>query len=362
MKRIFKRPRKRIQVNILLRVILSAILAAMINNLILWLLTWTNAWEIDWFRNSFPYLLTPLFVTVFILIFFLLTRRIVKDLIALERGLQTISEGNLSYRVNMSRQDELGRVADNINQMIERLQKQMLKEREIEISKMEMITGISHDLRTPLTSIIGYIELLRTNNFQNQDEYNRFVHNTYNKATHLKKLLDDLFEYTKLTSVDVALDYRQIDLFQLVDQLLFEFEPLAQENGIRLLKDIGDSPILMSIDSNKIARAIDNLLMNALKYSFKPGDIYVRIKKEPNSITIEIENHGTPLTDEQKRHLFDRFYKVDHSRSSEGIQTGSGLGLSISKNIVELHHGVITLDHVDTRFTFKVTLPINKPN
>lgn len=162
--------------------------------------------------------------------------------------------------------------------------------------------------------------------------------------------------------MDATLDYKQIDLFQLISQLLFDFEPLAYENNIQLHRDIGDSPIMMCIDSNKIARAIDNLLMNALKYSFKPGNIYVRIKKELYTVTIEIENNGTPLTNEQKSHLFDRFYKVDHSRSSEGIQTGSGLGLSISKNIVELHRGTITLDHVDTRFTFIITLPIQQTN
>ncbi|WP_373288438.1 sensor histidine kinase [Paenibacillus silvae] len=362
MKRLFKKPQKRIQVNLLLRVVLSAMLAAGINNLLIFFITNMNGWENEWIRTLFPYFITPFFVLIFILTFLLSTRRIVKDLMSLERGLQTIAEGNLSYRVSMNRQDELGRVAHNINQMTERLQKQMLKEREIENSKMEMITGISHDLRTPLTSIIGYIELLRTNTFQNQEEYDRFVNNTYNKAIHLKKLLDDLFEYTKLNSVDATLDYKQVDLYQLVDQLLFDFEPIAQENHIQLQKDIGDSPIIMSIDSNKLARAIDNLLMNALKYSFKPGIIYVRIKKEFPTITLEIENNGTPLTSEQENKLFDRFYKVDHSRSSEGIQTGSGLGLSISKNIVELHHGTIALDHVDTRFTFKITLPIHKPD
>ncbi|WP_260411027.1 cell wall metabolism sensor histidine kinase WalK [Paenibacillus sp. JGP012] len=346
----------------MLRVVLSAIIAATINNCLLLFLTKIDAWEIEWIKNYLPYFITPLFVATFILTFFFFTRRIVKDLMSLERGLQTISEGNLSYRVSLDRQDELERVAHNINLMTERLQKQMLKEREIENSKMEMITGISHDLRTPLTSIIGYIELLRSNTFQNEEEYNRFVHNTYNKAIHLKKLLDDLFEYTKLTSVDAKLDYKQVDLYQLVDQLLFDFEPIAQENQIQLHRDIGDAPIMIRIDSNKIARAMDNLLMNALKYSFKPGIIDVRIKRETTWITIEIENNGTPLTNEQKSRLFDRFYKVDHSRSSEGIQTGSGLGLSISKNIVELHHGTITLDHVDTRFTFTITLPIDKPD
>lgn len=302
----------------------------------------------------------PLFMVTFIFTFLVLTRRIVRDLITLEQGLQFISEGNLHYRVPVVRQDELGRVAHNINRMTERLEQQIVKEREIEKSKMELITGISHDLRTPLTSIIGYIELLRTDSYQDKDEYTRFVQNTYNKAIHLKKLLDDLFEYTRLTSVDTHLNLRRINLFQLLDQLLFEFEPIAQENGVYIVKDIGDSSIITSVDSDKMARAIDNLLMNALKYSLKPGRICIRLQATPEQITIEVENEGIPLTQDQKEKLFDRFYKVDHSRSSEGIQTGAGLGLSIARNIVELHQGTLTLNHTNNTFIFQLNLPTDR--
>ncbi|MFB5266358.1 sensor histidine kinase [Paenibacillus enshidis] len=349
----------RIQVNILIRMVLSLIVAIAINDfLILLFVKLAHAWGWDWLRNVFPYFLTPLFIVIFIFTFFILTRRIVKDLITLEHGLQIIAEGDLKYRVPVKRKDELGRVAFNINLMAERLQQQIEKERELENSKMEMITGISHDLRTPLTSIIGYIELLRTNSFQNQDEYTRFIQNTYNKAVHLKKLLDDLFEYTRLTSTETRLDLKKIDVFQLLDQLLFEFEPIAQENGIHIVKEIGDSPVIALIDSEKIARAIDNLLMNALKYSVKPGTVHILMKSNHKQITIEVENEGTPLTQEQENKLFDRFYKVDHSRSSEGIQTGTGLGLSIARNIIELHEGTLTLNHVKNIFKFTLTLPL----
>ncbi|MEC4567563.1 HAMP domain-containing sensor histidine kinase [Paenibacillus sp. CMAA1739] len=353
--------KKSIQVNILIRMVLSLIISTAINNiLILLFLKISSVMQWEWFRNFFPYLLTPLFMVMFIITFLVLTRRIVRDLITLEQGLQIISEGNLHYRVPVVRQDELGRVALNINRMTERLEQQIVKEREVEKSKMEMITGISHDLRTPLTSIIGYIELLRTDSYQDKDEYTRFVQNTYNKAIHLKKLLDDLFEYTRLTSVDTRLNLRKINLFQLLDQLLFEFEPIAQENGVYIVKEIGDTPVFTSVDSDKMARAIDNLLMNALKYSLKPGAIYIRMKTTPEQITIEVENKGTPLTQDQKEKLFDRFYKVDHSRSSEGIQTGAGLGLSIARNIAELHQGTLTLNHTNNTFIFQLNLPVDR--
>lgn len=318
-----------------------------------------NELNSKWLFNTFPYLMTALFILNVICIFLLLTRRIVKDLVTLEQGLHIISEGNLHYRVSVNRQDELGNVARNINMMAERLQQQIIKEREMETSKMEMITGISHDLRTPLTSIIGYLELLRTNSFQNQDEYNRFVQNTYSKATHLKKLLNDLFEYTRLTSMDTHLELKQIDVLQLLEQLLFEFEPIAQENEIRLVKDMDHVPVTAWIDSEKIARATDNLLMNALKYSIKPGTVRISMRLDQQSVHIEVENNGNPLTSEQEHKLFERFYKVDYSRSSEGIQTGAGLGLSIARNIIELHGGTLMLDHRDDLFKFTLSLPRN---
>ncbi|GIP45737.1 hypothetical protein J45TS6_41960 [Paenibacillus sp. J45TS6] len=350
--------KKKIQFNILIRILLSAVIAMFINNIpILFFVKISEEMNWNWFLGFFPYLSSLTYFFVFIIVFLILTRRIVKDLIELERGLQIISEGDLNYRVPVNRQDEIGRVAFNINQMTERLQHQIEKEREIENSKMDMITGLSHDLRTPLTSIIGYIDLLRTDSFRDKDEYSRFVQNTYNKAIHLKNMLDDLFEYTRLTSFETHLDLKEIDLFQLLDQLLFEFEPIAQEKGIKIIKELGNSSAMVVIDSDKMARAIDNLLMNALKYSVKPGTIRILMNTVNEKIMITIENKGRNLTKEQELKLFDRFYKVDHSRSNEGNQTGTGLGLSIARNIVELHGGTLTLNYADRIFKFIITLP-----
>jgi signal transduction histidine kinase len=297
------------------------------------------------------------FVGSFIFSFYKRTHPIVNDLITLANGLQTISEGQLNYRVPVTRKDELGRVALSINTMAERLQLLIEKERKLESSKMELITGVSHDLRTPLTSIIGYLNLLRTESFQDKEEYTRFVQNAYNKSLHLKKQIDDLFEYTRLIAPGVQFKYTTVDVQQLLSQMLFEFETLAQENHIQVIQDLRTSPVLASIDSEKLARAIDNLLMNALKYSVKPGAIYVSLETRDHYLFIAFKNKGRTLTHEQEQRLFDRFYKVDHSRSSEGIQHGTGLGLSIAKNIIELHGGSLTLVHREGEFIFTMAIP-----
>lgn len=313
------------------------------------------------FVPSLVYLLPPIvFIISFALSFYLFTYRMINYTVALAEGLQIISEGNLDYRIPVIRKDELGQVALNINSMTERLQVQMQKERETEKSKMELITGVSHDLRTPLTSIIGYLELLRSESYQDKNEYTRFVENSYNRAMHLKRLIDDLFEYTRLTTPDIQLNPKPIDVLQLLDQMLFEIEPLAHEHHITVIKKIGTDAVTATIDSGKFARAIDNLLMNALHYSEKPGTVCVSLRTDEQRLYIEVENSGTPITDEQEERLFDRFYKVDDSRTGEGIQAGSGLGLSIARNIVELHGGTLRLKHTDGIYIFTIAVPFKE--
>ncbi|WP_155973422.1 sensor histidine kinase [Paenibacillus sp. Leaf72] len=347
--------KSKIQINILLNSVFSFFISIILTSVLQYCAYLASVAV----SEILAYLTVPMFTGIFVSTFFILTRRIVSDLITLEKGLQIISEGDLDYRVPVVRKDELGRVALNINLMAERLQQQIAKEREVERSKMELISGISHDLRTPLTSIIGYIELLRNDLFQSKDEYRRFIQNTFNKAIHLKSMLDDLFEYTRLTSSETRLDLKRINVCKLLEQLLFEFEPIAQENGITVAKKIGNPPIFTLLDSEKIARAIDNLLMNALKYSLKPGTVSINIESDASNAFIAIENKGNPLTPEQENNLFERFYKVDEARSTEGIQTGAGLGLSIARNIIELHGGTLKLNHKDGNFKFILGLPIN---
>ena len=217
----------------------------------------------------------------------------------------------------------------------------MQKERDMEKSKMELITGVSHDLKTPLTSIIGYLELLRTESYQDQEEYNRFLQNSYNRAMHLKKLIDDLFEYTRLTTPNVQLNLRAVDVYELLEQMLVEFEPLAQEHHVSIIKKIGAD------ECSQIFKKTGRCLC------------FIKIRHYTHRLYIEVENSGPPLTQEQELRIFERFYKVDDSRSSEGIQTSSGLGLSIARNIIELHGGTLRLNHNDGIYIFSIAVPLH---
>ncbi|WP_254450473.1 sensor histidine kinase [Cohnella herbarum] len=297
------------------------------------------------------------FIGTFAISFVLYTRHTMKYMQKLSEGLTVISGGNLQYRIPVIRQDELGTVAEHINAMAEKLETLIEKERQVEKSKMELITGVSHDLRTPLTSIIGYLELLKEKSYRDEAEYERFIGNTHNKAQQLKTLIDELFEYTRLTQSDNKLELQTIDLREMLNQMLVEIEPLAKENEISFDARLTERSLFLEVDPEQIRRAIDNLLMNALKFSLKPGIIRVSLAVRSDHVTISIENEGALITKEQEEHLFDRFYKADDSRTNMNLEGGAGLGLSITRSIVEMHGGQAYLKHKGGRFLFAIELP-----
>lgn len=296
-------------------------------------------------------------IVSFMFFFYLLTRPMVRYLRTLADGLLTIAGGDLDYRLPLSSGDELGEVAKSINFMAEQLQEKMNRERQIEESKMELITGVSHDLRTPLTSIIGYLNLLKNDDYKNLAEHKRYINNAYNKSQQLKTLIDDLFEYTRLTNGSANLSFTKVDWGGLLTQVMNEFEPIAQENSLAVRTIRDQTPIYGYIDTEKMVRAIDNLLMNALKFSHKPGEITVRLSAERQFIYFAVENVGKPISKEQEKLLFERFYKADPSRNENQTSPGAGMGLAIAQNIVELHGGRIGLNHQNGHFAFFIELP-----
>lgn len=299
------------------------------------------------------------FLVTFTVSFLLLTRPTISYLVKLSEGITVISGGDLRYRIPGRRQDELGKVAERINAMAEKLETQLEREREVERSKMELITGVSHDLRTPLTSIIGYLELLKGKAYKDEAEYERFISNTHSKAHQLKTLIDELFEYTRLSQGEASLQPVAIDLRELLNQYLSETEPIAKENRIEIHFEVPQLPLIIRADPEQIRRVIDNLVTNAMKFSPKPGDIHVVLAAADSQATITVENEGEPITADQEARLFERFYKSDIARALDSWRGGAGLGLSIASGIAELHGGRLTLEHADGTFSFRLTLPFS---
>ncbi|RXZ82915.1 sensor histidine kinase [Paenibacillaceae bacterium] len=344
--------KKSIRVQILWAVFLSLVLAACF--------TWLVSSFLGWFRFFKPMFYIPpiLFITSFFTSFLFFTRNIMRYMRTLAEGLLRIADGNFHHRVPLSRSDELGTIGKSINHMALQTQQHIERERQAEQSKLELITGLSHDIRTPLTSVVGYLNLIKSEAYQSADEQRQFIHSAYQKTMQLNGLIDDLFEYTRLIDQDVRMTMKEVELRHLLGQIVYEFEPLAVEQGLRVSKQWPAERITVLTDSEKLMRAIDNLLMNALKYSLRPGEIKVRLYAEGEHVCLEIENRGGPITAEAEKRLFERFYKADQSRERNQADSGSGLGLSIAKTIVELHGGQLYLKHNEGQFVFVIILQL----
>ncbi|MFD2329421.1 ATP-binding protein [Cohnella sp. GCM10020058] len=299
------------------------------------------------------------FIMSFVLFFYLLTRRIIKYFSVLSKGLELISQGHLEYRVPVVREDELGALAKNMNKMAEQLAMQKNKEKETEASKMNLITGVSHDLRTPLTSMIGYLDLLQKRSYLDENEYNRFVNNAFSKAQQLKRLIDDLFVYTRLTSGDILFSEQKADMVELLQQVLFEFVPIAEENDAVVHTHIKIEKATVHIDPEHVARILDNLLMNSLKYAAAPKIIDIHLTSNQTCVYLTIENEGEPITREQQAKLFDRFYKADNMAHESHLQVGAGLGLAIARQLAERQGGRLTLSYNEGYYAFTLELPLD---
>jgi signal transduction histidine kinase len=294
-------------------------------------------------------------LATFFMLFFRLTRGKIHYIEELASGLLAIAKGDLRHRVTVKSRDELGSLALNINHMAEALETKIEEERRAERIKNELVTNVSHDLRTPLTSVIGYLRLLQDGRYSSAEQRDEYLRIAYGKAEQLKGLVEDLFEYTKLANQGVRLQRRDLCINEFLDQFLEEYVPLAEENDLQLIKEFPEERLYASVDPDQFLRVLENLFSNAVKYSIKPGEIRVGLAGEPDAVHITVANHGEPIPEQDLPRLFERFYRVEQSRSTE--TGGSGLGLAIVKSIVDLHGGQIWAESDHERIEFHIRLP-----
>jgi signal transduction histidine kinase len=295
-------------------------------------------------------------LVAFILLFYYLTKRKMKYIEELAGGLKQISLGNLDYRVEERSRDELGSLAANMNQMAIELQSTLEEERRAERTKNELITNVSHDLRTPLTLIMGYLRLLQDKGYESEQQADSYVQIAYQKSEKLQSLIEDLFEYTKLTNQGIPLYKERVCINELLEQLTEELVTMTEESGLQLRKSMPSERLMLDLDPGKMIRVFENLLTNAIRYSYKPGEIKLTVTRENGYVNVCLANRGPALTADELPRLFERFYRVDSSRSS--VTGGSGLGLAIAKNIVDAHDGVIWAEYIENEIRFWVKLKL----
>nr|WP_197914108.1 HAMP domain-containing sensor histidine kinase [Listeria sp. PSOL-1] len=293
-------------------------------------------------------------VMIALLIFFIFYRLTRQR--RLKKQLQTINYAlNLDQPVDTeSLVPEIRELEVNIEKMRDRQRNLMEQEQQAQQAKNDLITNVSHDLRTPLTSILGYLSYIHDDRYRDEIELRYYTELVYNKARHLHKLIDDLFSYTRLESPDYTLANDQLDMIELLRQLVAEFDGLAQKKGMELVEIYEDDNLMVSGDGNQIMRLFENLFSNALRYGEGDKQIDITARRDGEWAVIGVTNYGKEIPAFDLPHLFERFYKVDKNRTT----TGTGLGLAIAKSIVERHGGLVMATSKNHRTTFTVKLPL----
>ncbi|KRN57488.1 sensor histidine kinase [Carnobacterium divergens] len=300
---------------------------------------------------------TLLVIVAMIVLFWRLKRRYKQmQLRHVISELHYIAEGHYDHRIPFELSGDMNKVIDSIHVLVDSTVSAMEEERKIEQSKDELITNVSHDIRTPLTSIIGYLGLIEDKQYQSQEELLKYTHTAYIKAKQMKILVEDLFEYTKVRQHTTPLNLTQFDMVKLLEQLAADFELDAKKKNMVIEVIQPDSEIMMEADTEKIVRVFNNLISNALKYGVGGKKITIEAQKVGKEVIISVSNDGPEIPEASLNQLFDRFYRVEESRSQE--TGGTGLGLAIAQSIVALHGGYIYAksDKELTRFVLHLPL------
>lgn len=296
-------------------------------------------------------------ILLFLLYYILITRPIVDEIRALLAGLHVMEKGDLTVHFPIYSNDELGQLAIALNKVQYTISQIHRQERKLEHTKDELITNVAHDLRTPLTSLKGYVDLLEKEDLtsEQREKYTRILSS---KSDQLQGLIEALFEYTKYYGGEVQFHMQPINMSCFMEQITDEFYPDFCNAGLRCESHIVKDLYALG-DGEKLARAFNNIFSNAVKYGKDGKLIQVNVREgeeedEP-SIIIEIINYGTIIEEKDISRLFEKFYRVEESRS---LNTGgSGLGLAITKTIVERHRGKVSAASGEDGTVIRVVLP-----
>lgn len=273
--------------------------------------------------------------------------------------LHYIADGHFDHRIPFVVKTDLQKVIDSINALVDSTVASMEEERQIEQSKDDLITNVSHDIRTPLTSIIGYLGLLKSSEL-NEDQ-TKYIQIAYDKALQMKALAEDLFEYTTLrSSTNNKLVLAPLHVNSMLEQVAAGFELEAEKKNITFNVITRPRDLVIDADAKMIVRMLNNLISNALKYGHGATEINLIANKVNNEfIELRVENNGEQIPKKSLQKIFDRFYRVESSRN---LKTGgTGLGLAITKSIVDLHGGNIKCQSTAELTSFIIQLPLNSP-
>ena len=251
--------------------------------------------------------------------------------------------------------DELEEIQKRMNHLKRESEKNEKLAKENEEKKDELIVYLAHDIKTPLTSMIGYLSILDEIDDMPKKKQKNYISIALDKSYRLEDLINELFDVARFNSEKIVLEKEELNLNLMLEQIIDDFYPTLREVN-KSIKLNYDEPISINGDSDKLSRVFNNLIKNAISYSKEESEIVINLKKDNNNAIVEVINKGRQISKEKLSKIFEKFYRLDSARTSR--TGGSGLGLAITKDIIELHNGTIIAESNEEETTFRVTLPL----
>lgn len=250
---------------------------------------------------------------------------------------------------------ELSEIEDQMNQIKRESIQNKKAIRQAEQQRNNLLLYLAHDLKTPLTSIIGYLDLLINQPNLSVEEKSNYTKIAYEKSLRLEELIEEFFSIAKYNLSDIKLERENVNLSMMLAQISYEFNPLYHKKNINCITNIEDN-LQIEIDINQFERVFDNLIRNAINYSIDNSDLIITARQENNFIIIQVANYIDKISDHNLERIFQPFVRLDEARNSK--TGGSGLGLAITKKIIELHNGTIEANLDNHLITFDIRLPM----
>ncbi|PYI50326.1 vancomycin resistance histidine kinase VanS [Paenibacillus flagellatus] len=303
------------------------------------------------FRNNLDIILLLLTLVFLVVLSRFSISWFTKHLDEISSGMDRLVEDS-EDRISLS--PEMDFMENRLNTIKDKLKRQKEAAQEAEQRKNDLVVYLAHDIRTPLTSVIGYLSLLDEAPDMPMEKRAKYTRITLDKAYRLEKQINEFFEITRYNLQQIKLEKEMIDLYYMLVQMTDEFYPILSEKG-NTAELHADENLTVYGDPVKLARVFNNILKNAAAYSYPNTEIAISAEEAEGDIKIVFQNHGHTLPPDKLAAIFEKFYRLDEARTSD--TGGSGLGLSIAKEIVTLHGGTIVAQSKDNTVTFTVSLP-----
>lgn len=304
-------------------------------------------------RNNIDLIMIVSMMIAFLIIFRLYLNWFTKYFEEISNGIDSLINEK-SEDISLS--SELFPMERKLNTVKHTIERQKSDMQSAEQRKNDLIMYLAHDLKTPLASVIGYLNLLHDEKQISDELREKYLSVSLDKAERLEDLINEFFEISKYNLSTITLEYSKINLARLLEMLLYEFQPMLKEKNLTCNLSVSDD-ITMKCDANKIQRVFDNLLRNAVIYSFDGTDIDITVTEQGGNAVIKFTNHCDTIPAEKLDRIFEQFYRLDAARNTGS--GGAGLGLAIAKQITTLHGGTITAKSENETVEFEVVLPVS---